>query len=60
LVRPSLAVTTKVEAVSVAPAQPEGDASSAGTPEQWEVWEESWMPGPCVAQMESWAPRGER
>jgi hypothetical protein len=39
-----------VEAVSVAPAQPEGDASSAagraGTPESW------------VARPESWTPRG--
>jgi hypothetical protein len=39
-----------VEAVSVAPAQPEGDASSAagraGTPELW------------LAQLKSWTPRG--
>jgi hypothetical protein len=42
--------TADVEAVSVAPAQPEGDTSSpagrAGTPEPW------------VARPESWTPRG--
>jgi hypothetical protein len=35
-----------VEAVSVAPAQPEGDASSAmgraETPEPWVAWPDSW------------------
>jgi hypothetical protein len=41
LVRPSLAVTAKVEARPVAPVQPEGDASSAGMPEPREARVES-------------------
>jgi hypothetical protein len=32
---PSLVTAADVEAVLVAPVQPEGDASSAGTPEMW-------------------------
>jgi hypothetical protein len=43
-VRPSLAVTAEVEARPVAPAQPEGDASSAGMPEPWEARAESRVP----------------
>jgi hypothetical protein len=45
-VRPSPEVIAKVEAVSVALAQPEGDVSSAG------------MPEPQKARVESLAPRG--
>jgi hypothetical protein len=53
-----------VEAVPVAPAQPEGDASSAagrtGMPGLWVAWSESWTPGLCVACSESWPSCGAR
>jgi hypothetical protein len=42
LVQPSPTVTTEVETVPVALAQPEGDVSSARTPEPREAWVESW------------------
>jgi hypothetical protein len=37
-------MTAEVEAVSVAPAQPEGDVSSTGRSESQEVRAESWVP----------------
>jgi hypothetical protein len=64
LVRPSPSATADIEAVSVAPTQPEGDVSSArgraGTPVAQVARSESWMPGPRVTRMESWTPRGVR
>jgi hypothetical protein len=60
LVRPSPAVTAEVETVSMAPTQPEGDASNDGTPEPREVWVESWTPGPHVARIEAWVLRRVR
>jgi hypothetical protein len=59
-VRPSPAVTTNVEAVSVTPAQVKGDASSAETSVSWVVHLESWTPRPRVVRVESWAPCGAR
>jgi hypothetical protein len=54
--------TTDVEAVSVAPAQFDGDASSAvgraRTPEPRVVRLESWTPGSCMARVEMRAPHG--
>jgi hypothetical protein len=68
---PSPTVTSDVEAVAVAPAQPEGDVSSAagraGTPvprvarlELWSrmAWVASWAPR--GVRPKSWAPRGVR
>jgi hypothetical protein len=43
-VRPSLAATAEVEVRLVAPAQPEGDTSSAGMPEPREARAESRVP----------------
>jgi hypothetical protein len=37
-------MTAEVEAGAVAPAQPEGDVSSAGMPEPQEAWAESPVP----------------
>jgi hypothetical protein len=36
----------------VAPAQPEGETSSAGMPEPWEMRAESWTLGPCEVPVE--------
>jgi hypothetical protein len=58
LVRPSPAVTVEVEVVPVAPAQPEGDASSVGMPELREARVESWTSGLRMSRVESWAPCG--
>jgi hypothetical protein len=60
MVRSSPAVTVEVEVVPVAPAQPEGDASSAGMPELREARVESWTPSLRMARVESWEPRGAR
>jgi hypothetical protein len=57
LVRPSPIVTAEVEAVPVAPAQPEGDVRSAGTSELREVRAKSWTLGPCMAWVELWVSR---
>jgi hypothetical protein len=55
---------TDVEVVLVAPAQFKGDMSSAmgrvGTPMPRVAQPESWMPGPRVVRVESWASRGAR
>jgi hypothetical protein len=55
-------VAADVEAVSVAPTQLEGDASSAvgraGTPEPWVARPESWTP--CGVQPKSRAPHGRQ
>jgi hypothetical protein len=53
-----VATDVVVEAMLVAPTQPEGDVSSAGTPKSSEAQAESWNPGPRVALVESWAPCG--
>jgi hypothetical protein len=57
-----LVATADVDAVLVAPAQPEGDvisaAGRAGMSEPWVARLKSWMPGPCVAWVESRAPHG--
>jgi hypothetical protein len=58
LVRPSSVATTEVEAVLVAPTQPKGDASSAGTLEPWEARAESWMSRLRLAWVGSWASHG--
>jgi hypothetical protein len=52
--------TANVEAVLVAPAQSEGDASSVGVLVPREAWVESWTPGPRVLRVKLWVPRGAR
>jgi hypothetical protein len=49
---PSPAVTLEVEAVPVALAQPKGNMSSAGMPEQREALAESWTLGSCMVRVE--------
>jgi hypothetical protein len=55
-VRPLPVATADVEAVRVAPTQPEGDASSArgrvGTSVPQEAWSESWTPRSHVVPVE--------
>jgi hypothetical protein len=61
-VQPSSVALADVYAVPVAPVQLEDDVSSvagrAGTPGPRVVWLESRTLRPCVAWVESWAPRG--
>jgi hypothetical protein len=51
-VRPSLAATADVEAVPVAPTQPEDDVMPL------EIWVESWTSEPHVVWVESWPSQG--
>jgi hypothetical protein len=51
MVRPLPMATAKVEALSVALAQPEDDASCAGMPEPREVRAKLSMPGSRVARV---------
>jgi hypothetical protein len=46
-----------IEAVQVAPTQPEGDVSSARTPEPQEEQAESWTSGSRMARVEPWKLR---
>jgi hypothetical protein len=60
LVRPSPVATTEVEAILVAPTQPKGEVSSAGTSEPREARAESWTSGSRLARVGSWVSRGAR